>query len=61
MNAVGADLPHDSAVTHVAGRSTYIDDIPPRRGELFLELFGSPVAHGRVKCFISKPPARRRE
>ncbi|HVX85809.1 MAG TPA: xanthine dehydrogenase molybdopterin binding subunit [Phycisphaerae bacterium] len=49
MTVVGKNIPHESAATHVAGRSTFIDDVPPRSDEVFLEIFGSPVAHGRLK------------
>jgi xanthine dehydrogenase large subunit len=49
MSLVGRSIPHESARTHVSGESVFIDDIPPQRGELIVELFGSPVAHGRVR------------
>lgn len=48
--SVGKDIPHDSASTHVAGESLFIDDIAPQRGELFVDYVGSPVAHGRIKA-----------
>jgi len=48
MPAVGTDFPHDSAVTHVTGRSTFIDDISPARDELFVDYVPSPVAHGKL-------------
>ncbi len=50
MPYVGQNIPHESAATHVAGLSAFIDDIPPRSDELFLEIFGSPVAHGRLRA-----------
>lgn len=50
MPSLGQSIPHDSARTHVSGQSLFIDDIPPQRGELFLEIFGSPVAHGMLKA-----------
>jgi xanthine dehydrogenase large subunit len=46
---VGKNIPHDSAVTHVTGKSLFIDDIPLRTNELHLALVGSPVAHGRIR------------
>lgn len=46
---VGQNVPHDSARGHASGESIFIDDIPPARGELVVDCFGSPVAHGRVK------------
>src|SRR4051812_861988 len=49
MATVGKNLPHDSARGHVSGESIYIDDIPPARGELIVDFFFSPVAHGRIK------------
>jgi xanthine dehydrogenase large subunit len=49
MATVGKNLPHDSARGHVSGESIYIDDIPPARGELIVDFYFSPVAHGRIK------------
>lgn len=49
MRHNGKNLPHDSAVTHVAGESEFIDDMPRIKGELFVGWFGSPVAHGRIR------------
>lgn len=37
------------AANHVTGRSTYVDDIPVMEGMLFVKIFDSPVAHGRIK------------
>ncbi len=50
MPVLGQSIPHDSARTHVSGASLFIDDHPPQRGELYLEVFGSPVAHGMIKA-----------
>ena len=33
---------------HVTGRSIYVDDIPAMEGLLFLKIFDSPVAHGKI-------------
>ncbi len=33
---------------HVTGKSTYLDDIPVRKGTLHAVAFGSPVAHGKI-------------
>jgi len=49
MPSVGENIPHDSAATHVTGRSPFIDDYPPAHGELFVDFVGSPVAHGRIR------------
>jgi xanthine dehydrogenase large subunit len=49
MTSVGRNLPHDSARGHVSGESIYIDDIAPVRGELIVDFFFSPVAHGRIR------------
>lgn len=37
------------AANHVTGRSVYVDDIPVMEGTLFVKVFDSPVAHGRIK------------
>ena len=37
------------AAGHVTGRSIYVDDIPTMEGMLFLKIFDSPVAHGKIK------------
>ena len=48
MSFVGKDIPHESAAAHVAGESLFVDDLPPARNELFVDVVGSPVAHGRL-------------
>ena len=37
------------AAVHVTGKSIYVDDIPVMEGMLFLKIFDSPVAHGKIK------------
>jgi xanthine dehydrogenase large subunit len=49
MSFVGKSIPHDSARGHVAGESIFIDDVLPARNELFIEIVGAPVAHGKLK------------
>src|SRR5437867_1955015 len=49
MTAVGKNIPHDSARGHVSGESVYIDDMPPLRGELIVDFYWSPMAHGRIR------------
>ena len=46
---VGRNIPHDSAEGHVTGESMYVDDLAPARGELFVDVYYSPVAHGRIR------------
>jgi xanthine dehydrogenase large subunit len=41
--------PHDSAITHVAGTSEFIDDRPEYSAELLVGVVGSPVAFGKIK------------
>jgi xanthine dehydrogenase large subunit len=36
------------AANHVTGRSVYIDDIPVMEGMVFVKVFDSPVAHGKI-------------
>jgi xanthine dehydrogenase large subunit len=48
---VGVSRKHESAHLHVAGRATYVDDLPELAGTLHAALGLSPVAHGRVKAF----------
>lgn len=43
-----ADTPHESARAHVGGAATYLDDIPPSRGELLVDFVGSPAARGKI-------------
>ncbi|MDB5322569.1 MAG: xdhB [Phycisphaerales bacterium] len=47
--AIGKDIPHDSAATHVTGESVFLDDLPPLAGELLAGIVPSPVAHGRIR------------
>ena len=35
--------------THVRGESIYLDDIPLLSGTLFGAVYGSPIAHGKIK------------
>ncbi|MEO0586248.1 MAG: xanthine dehydrogenase molybdopterin binding subunit [Planctomycetota bacterium] len=48
MSAVGRDIQHDSARTHVTGESVFLDDRAPLSGELLAGVVPSPCAHGRV-------------
>src|SRR5262245_40035504 len=41
-------VPHDSARGHVTGTADYIDDRKPVAGEVFVDVFYSPVAHGKI-------------
>ena len=45
---LGKNLPHDSAVTHVAGESVFIDDRPEVRGEVHVGVVGSTIAQGAL-------------
>lgn len=49
MPAVGKPIPHESAAGHVSGQAIFVDDIPPARNELFVDVVGSPFAHGRLR------------
>ncbi len=40
--------PHDSAVSHVSGKSEFIDDRAKQHGELYVEVLYSPVARGNI-------------
>lgn len=46
--AVGQSIPHDSLRGHVTGRSVFLADVPPARGELIVDAVCSPVAHGTI-------------
>ena len=37
------------APNHVTGKSVYVDDIPVMEGMLYVKVFDSPVAHGKIK------------
>ncbi|HEX2683288.1 MAG TPA: molybdopterin cofactor-binding domain-containing protein, partial [Ferruginibacter sp.] len=37
------------AAGHVTGKSVYVDDIPVMEGMLFVKVFDSPFAHGKIK------------
>ena len=47
---VGKGIAHDSAVKHVTGDASYIDDIPELPRTLHAALVTSPVAHGRLEA-----------
>ena len=42
-------IAHDSAVRHVAGTATYVDDIREPEGTLHVAPGGAPVARGRIR------------
>jgi xanthine dehydrogenase large subunit len=46
--SLGQNLPHDSSYTHVQGLSTFIDDRPFLKNEVFVEYLGSKIAHGEL-------------
>lgn len=48
-STVHSDLAHDSAIKHVTGRATYIDDILEPAGLLHAYVGVSEVAHGRIR------------
>ena len=47
--------PHDSSVTHVTGKSEYVDDRPMVKGELHCGLVYSPDAHACVRRLDTTP------
>ena len=47
---VGVSRPHESAVLHVRGEATYVDDIPELAGTLHAALGLSPVACGTLRA-----------
>jgi xanthine dehydrogenase large subunit len=47
--------PHDSAITHVTGKSEFIDDRPVVKGELHCGLVYSPFARARLKLLDLAP------
>lgn len=40
---------HDSSRSYVMGSAEYVDDRPLVHGEVFVDVFYSPVAHGKIK------------
>lgn len=58
MSSLGKSLPLDSAREHVTGKSQFIDDIPMARNELLIDLYCSPVAHGRIKSIDLRKAAK---
>ncbi len=48
MVVVGKNVPHDSAVGHATGESTFLDDVRPAADELLVEIVGSPFASGKI-------------
>lgn len=40
---------HDSGRSYVTGSAEYIDDRPLTQGEVFVDVFYSPIAHGKIK------------
>lgn len=48
MSAIGKNIPHDSAISHVCGLSKFVGDIPKLKNELFLDLVLSTETHARI-------------
>ena len=48
MPSVGQPIPHEASRDHARGRSVFLDDIAPVRGELLVDFLGSPVARGPI-------------
>lgn len=44
-----AKLTHESSLAHVTGTAEYVDDRPMLKGEVFVEVYFSPVAHAEIK------------
>ncbi len=42
-------MKHIDAISHVTGRSVFVDDIPVRTGTLYGSVFRSPAAHGMIR------------
>ncbi|MBL7554820.1 MAG: molybdopterin-dependent oxidoreductase [Bdellovibrionaceae bacterium] len=40
---------HDSGRSYVTGSAEYVDDRPLVQGEVFVDVFYSPIAHGKIK------------
>ena len=55
---VGALMRHDSAVKHVTGAATYVDDMPDIVGTLHAFLVKSPVACGEIRDIDVEAAAR---
>lgn len=49
LAVVHESLPQDSAVLHVTGQATYIDDIPEPHGTLHIALGLAPRARGKIR------------
>jgi xanthine dehydrogenase large subunit len=45
---LGGLIGNIDAANHVTGRSVYVDDIPVMEGMLFVKVFDSPIAHGKI-------------
>ena len=48
LKSVGASFEHESAVQHVTGRATYVDDIAEPADRLHVATGLSTIAHGRI-------------
>jgi xanthine dehydrogenase large subunit len=40
---------HDSGRSYVTGSAEYVDDRPLVHGEVFVDVFYSPIAYGKIK------------
>ncbi len=49
LGDLGGSVGNIDAAYHVTGKSIYVDDIPVMEGLLFVKVFDSPIAHGKIK------------
>ena len=49
ISPLGAEGGNIDAANHVTGRSIYVDDIPVMEGLLYVKVFDSPIAHGKIR------------
>ena len=54
------NIPHDSALTHVAGTSEFIDDRPQVRGELIVGLLYAEVPSGILEHIDTQKAQKNR-
>ncbi len=48
FNPSSKNMNNIDAISHVTGRSVYLDDIPIQEGTLYAIAYGSEIAHGKI-------------
>ena len=59
--SVGKSIKHDSAVGHVSGTSTFVDDRAKLKNEVYVGVIGAPVCAGSIKSIDGSEALKQKD